>query len=248
MSAYVDVPDDPWPEAAEVARRHAVTEYPRESCGVVLSDGTYLPCRNAARDPEQEFAVDDPEVDRMWRAGLVAAVVHSHPDGPPHPTARDIEQQYLVGTTYGVIPVRDGAAQRIVWWGDSLPVAPLLRRRFVWGVYWCYSLYRDWWRMRGWTPPNFGYDPDFVDRGQSPFMESCERCGLENLGRLSRGDLLPGDMLVARLLGTSVPSHCAVFVQGDTMLHHMPRGLSREDSVAHHWHRVEAVFRRRESA
>lgn len=60
--------------------RHAVELLPAEACGLVVS-GCYLPCRNIAENPEQDFVLDPRDYARAALTGTIEAVVHSHPMG-----------------------------------------------------------------------------------------------------------------------------------------------------------------------
>ncbi|KYP85543.1 hypothetical protein WB91_23335 [bacteria symbiont BFo1 of Frankliniella occidentalis] len=41
-------------------RKHVASEYPKEACGLIIQSGrtqTYMPCRNIADDPMQDFTL-----------------------------------------------------------------------------------------------------------------------------------------------------------------------------------------------
>ena len=62
------------------AEAHARQELPRESCGVVVA-GRYIPCRNIADRPEQDFILNPVDYARAALTGRIEAIVHSHPMG-----------------------------------------------------------------------------------------------------------------------------------------------------------------------
>lgn len=64
------------------AASHAEREYPKESAGLVV-DGCYLPCRNIADEPKDNFVIDPVDYARAMIKGNIDAVVHSHPQGTP---------------------------------------------------------------------------------------------------------------------------------------------------------------------
>jgi proteasome lid subunit RPN8/RPN11 len=90
--------------------RHARVEQPRECCGLLLGDGPRIlyavPTPNVATRPTR-FRVDDRthiELRRVLR-GLVpplsvTGVYHSHPEGPPVPSDRDVAEAMYPGWTY----------------------------------------------------------------------------------------------------------------------------------------------------
>ena len=115
----------------EAITRHAMTEYPRECCGILLgkhSEGVWraervLPARNLASAGIQDRYHMDP-MDRLRaeaeakREGLsVVGFYHSHPDHDVYFSKTDLEnsEEYLMGEpwleptyAYFVLSVRDG--------------------------------------------------------------------------------------------------------------------------------------------
>lgn len=80
---------------------HAQAEYPREACGIVTTDFTYIPCKNLSPSPKDSFILDPVAIleyeDVLW------GIVHSHPDSNPLPSEEDIkhtvfdEYKFFVG-------------------------------------------------------------------------------------------------------------------------------------------------------
>jgi proteasome lid subunit RPN8/RPN11 len=239
---------DPWePEVIAAIQQHARAEYPKEACGVIVND-TYVPCENIHAEPTKYFRIDPEFTGPLLVDGKLQAVIHSHPDGPNHPSITDQQAQIDMGITWGVVSVIGDeqaatAVCDVLWWGDDLPEVPLEGRKFIWGIFHCYQLYRDWlYRNRGYRLPNFAYDQDFHRQGHNPFVEFCEFAGMTNLGKIDIEDLQVGDMLLGHVWGP-VPNHCAVFVGNDQMLHHPPGGASRKDDLLRWWPKVDLVFR-----
>lgn len=75
------------------AEAHALAEFPREACGLVV-DGKYWPCRNVAADPCADFVLDPRDYLAAALSGTIEAVIHSHPeDTPPSPADLSACQQ-----------------------------------------------------------------------------------------------------------------------------------------------------------
>lgn len=75
------------------AEAHATRELPREACGVVVA-GRYIPCRNIADHPEQDFVLNPVDYARAALTGKIEAIVHSHPmGGTASPADRSACQQ-----------------------------------------------------------------------------------------------------------------------------------------------------------
>lgn len=237
---------DPFPDEVIAAiKRHAEEAYPHESVGFVYETG-YEPVENVASEPEQFFSVHPDDVlDALQRGAL--AFVHSHPDGPNFPSAEDQKHQINSGMVWGIVPVRQNIdvpiALDITWWGDKLPVAPLERRSFIFGVFDCYRLYRDWfYQETGIWLKNYAAPDNYTELGMEMFLDNCEDAGLRNLGKVDITDLQRGDMLVGHMLG-SVSNHCAVYLGGDDVLHHLPSRPSGKELLVRVWPHVDTVFR-----
>jgi len=242
---------DPFPRAViEAAQAHAVAEYPRESVGFVTADG-YVPLRNIHPEPETAFRVDPKDTAKQLQRGAILALVHSHPNGPNHPSYADQVSQIESGVTFGIVPVIGTnvgddivpVPSEIVWWGDELPTPPLERRAFIWGVFHCYQLYRDWmWLERGVRIPNSACDVLLIADGRNIFVDECERAGLRNLGKVDMGCLQVGDMLVGHVKG-DFPNHCGVYLGGDDFLHHPPGTPSGKANLLRWWPHIDTVLR-----
>ena len=156
------------------AREHALAQYPKESCGIVISCAAsgvggaaasgaqkYVPLENTAEDPESHFRLP---ADWASAHGSVQAIVHSHcfPRHGASPSAADMAAQMSAALPFG-IAWTDGqvagyrgheagpADGAIIWWGDFLLDDPLFDatgnhrpRVFLHGVNDCYSLIRAW--------------------------------------------------------------------------------------------------------
>ena len=81
---------------------HFLSEYPREACGLITKDFTYIPCKNISPAPKDSFIVDPITLlkyeDNTW------GIVHSHPgDENPIPSEKDMastvfdEYKFIVG-------------------------------------------------------------------------------------------------------------------------------------------------------
>ncbi len=210
------------PSALAAIAADARARYPQESCGLLLSDGGYLACPNVASDPRTAFVIP---VD-FWtaHAGQVAAVVHSHPDGPDHPTARDMAGQVATDVPW-VLVATDGetVSAPIVWGGDP---PPLLGRSFVHGVTDCYALIRDWYRLeRGVTLPEFPRDAEWWFSGGDLYRQGFAVAGF---AAVSLDDVRPGDVVLMQVR-SPVPNHGGVLLDDGLLLHHLTGRLSRRE-------------------
>lgn len=262
---------DPFPmEVCEAIRAHAVAEFPKESCGLIVEEAggiRYLECENLAADPTKEFVIDN-SITLYWlQRGALRGCAHSHPMGPAYPSFADEAQQIASGVPWGVVPMLainrhdppptedDHAptgewsdephvsATDILWWGDQLPRVPLKNRKFIWAIFDCWALVRDFYLQEtGIVLHEVPCHVDFIDRGDNMFLNNVENAGLRNLGKISMAELRRGDILLGHLKG-KFPNHAGVYLGGDDFLHHPPNGVSGEANLLRWWPHMDTVLR-----
>jgi proteasome lid subunit RPN8/RPN11 len=211
------------------AKDHAAIEYPKESCGIVIDD-EYIPCENTADDPKHHFRIDPKVIlGHQIRHRTIQAVIHSHPNGPAHPTEDDMRQQIATRFTWGIIEVIKGLPLDPFFWGDDFPVAPLKGREFRHGVHDCFALVRDWFRVeRGIVFPNFARKDEWWNGDDRLFDTHMEEAGFRKLPGMRVEQV--GDCVIGKIRG-AVPNHCGVFIGNDGLLHHLANRLSRVDNI-----------------
>ena len=220
----------------EQIRLHAVAEYPRESCGLILSNGEYLPCENTAADPEHDFRIATKTMTQD-----IAAVVHSHPDGPGEPTASDMQSQIACGVPFGICVSYKDYAEPPFFWGDSLPVPPLLGRQFRHGPSGndgcgdCYALVRDYYRQeRGVTLLDFPRDNDWWRNGEDLYTAHFVEAGFRPLTAAEQPER--GDVAMIVVPRSDVVNHAAIYLGEGLFLHHLYNRLSVREPVGR-WQR-----------
>lgn len=131
--------------------RHALADYPREACGLVVAGGdkpSYVPCRNVAENG-QDFRLPAEDYAAAEDHGQVLAVVHSHIDRDAMPTEADLVSCEATGLPWHIVAVGQDAgedAPKVMGWHSFKPsgyVAPLVGRTFHHGTLDCYGLIRD---------------------------------------------------------------------------------------------------------
>lgn len=217
-----------WREAAE---QHAVTEAPREACGlVVIIKGRerYWPCRNLAVGTDQ-FVLDPVDYAAADKAGDIMTVVHSHPSTPAEPSQADrvsCEASGLPWLVYGV------QAGRWAYLEPSGYQAPLVGRQWSHGVLDCYSLIRDWFRIeRGLKLPDFDRRDEWWLAGGNLYLENFRAAGF---AEIDPADIQPGDGILMRVM-SPVPNHGAVYLGDNRILHHVQGRLSCRDNYTEFW-------------
>jgi len=82
---------------------HAKTEYPKESCGLVIEkDGNqeYYPCNNIEIDGISSFTIDPEDWTKAEDIGTILHICHSHPNGDLRASELDIENCNNIGLSW----------------------------------------------------------------------------------------------------------------------------------------------------
>lgn len=238
------------PRIAAEAKRHALAEYPKQSVGYVTkvqggcSPGyTYLPLENASTTPEQGFRVEGLDTIPMH------AIVHSRThEASTSPGLFDMSLQQEQEIPWAILYCNGHVCSDLQWFGDQLPIPPLVGRKFVSGYTDCWCLVRDVYRAQ------FGILLENVPRdegwclGDEPFdhfsPENIERTGFKII---SRDDARPGDVLLGSIK-SKVNNHCALLLENGYVLQQFAGKAyrSRRESIAQ-WQRLVAHVGRHKS-
>lgn len=205
--------------------KHALSVYPRECCGLLVElSGVlrYVPCNNLAGHTDH-FVLDPRCYADADKRGTIVAVVHSHPDVSPEPSQADRVACEASGLPWYIVSVPQ------MTWHYMKPEgyqAPLKNRMWCHGVLDCYSLIRDWYKQeRHIDLPDFPRCDDWWHKGENLYIENFSAAGFVRVI-----DALPqhGDVLLMQVMAR-VPNHGAIFLDGNTILHHLHGRLSCEE-------------------
>ncbi len=226
----------------QAVRDHAVAEYPREACGLIVMAGkreVYVPCRNLAMGADH-FVMSPEDYAAAEDVGRIAAVVHSHPDVPPVPSEADRVACEATGMPWYIVTVAKGPEGNVVA-GEIrgfTPVgyrAPLLGRQFAHGVLDCYSLVRDWYeRERGIALPDFSRQDGWWEPGRDGdlYMDHYAEAGFRPL---ALGEVMePGDVVIMQVRSDRA-NHAGIYL-GMERIKEAPEVHPVPDAMLHHLH------------
>jgi cell wall-associated NlpC family hydrolase len=236
---------------------HALAEYPRECCGLVVLVGAveiYAPCRNIAATPAEHFVMSPGDYAAAEDRGAVLAVVHSHPGASARPSMTDKAMCEKSGIDKWVIVslgVQDDGSIGVDDWcefGQSGYVPPLIGREFSHGALDCYALVRDWYRLeRGVELPDFDRADGWWDDGKSSlYLDNFGKAGFVDMGQAAEPQA--GDVLLMQIRSKNgVPNHAGIYLGDGVLLHHMHGRLSGRTVWGGMWaHSLRTVLRYRE--
>ena len=210
------------------ALQHAIESKPKESCGLLIikkGKEVYFPCQNLATNPDNQFILSPEDWIEAEDQGEITAVVHSHPLTSARPSEADRVACEKSNLKWWIVQPDSNDWQYCEPCGYK---APLIGRKWVWGVNDCWSLCRDWYaeelgiELKDWVRPN---NPD--DFVKNPMFNDCfEETGFREL--LPTEDLRYGDLLLMSISSSGL-NHIGVYLGQQTVLHHLQNRLSSRD-------------------
>lgn len=223
-------------EIIEQVIAHANETQPNECCGLVIERNgvrEYVRCTNVSGDPLNQFVIAPEEYAAVEDMGEIVMVAHSHCFIPPRPSEADkvgIEESGLpwliVNYPVGNHTITEPSGYR----------APLIGRQFSKGVLDCYALVKDHYsETLGIELPKYERPAVWHEIGNSYLLDNFRACGLFDEVRLD--DLRPNDCILMQI-GSTVPSHVAVYTGDNKILHHVIGRLSGYDVYDGFWRKV----------
>lgn len=207
------------------------TCYPQEGCGFLVGTKEkmiFVPVKNEHHDPQNHTRVTGWDI--AEDLGEVIAFVHSHPDASCEPSEADKVQCEIHGIPWLIVSLPH---EELAWLTPCGYTAPILQRPFVYGVFDCATLMRDWHKQE----MNIEYEVEDSDwewwlTGQNHYVERLPTYGFSKLDDPS--DIQRGDVILMQIK-SKVPNHGAVYLGDGVMLHHPVNHLSRRDLYMGAW-------------
>lgn len=230
---------------------HAVAEFPREACGLVVrakGKEIYVPCRNRAATASEHFIIDPSDAADAEDMGKIIGLVHSHPLASPKPSDADKVSCELA--VFGKVPwyiysvypdlKHEGAPPQVTSeyaFKATGYKAPLVGREFAFGILDCFTLIQDYYSQElGIDLPTPPRKDRFWERGEELYLKNFEKWGFAPI----EGPMLPGDVILMQVR-SDITNHAGIFL-GDVLgvgstlfLHHLYAQLSRRDVYGGYW-------------
>jgi proteasome lid subunit RPN8/RPN11 len=230
------------PELRETVNAYVLAEFPNEACGFVVN-GKFVPAKNIAREPEHDFLIAPAEYLTAKRSGKIEAILHSHPNGPLHPSKADMQSQLDTAVAWIIIET-NGERVHYDWtiWGGDTPVPPILGRTFLHGVRDCYSLIRDTYRLGrdklAFQNIVWPLEPILLPEGPRDdewwnvtdddlYADNFKPAGFFEV---EAKDIQPGDLFLMKIRSEKM-NHAGMLLNNFQILHHLPLRVSRREQA-----------------
>lgn len=203
---------------------HAVNMFPNESCGAII-DNKYISFKNESETPESSFQIKDDLWFTYYINDKIDCIVHSHNDCNRASLVDQQQQQELCIPSL-IINLKDNLLCDCIVFGEN-SIAPLDARPFFYGAFDCFSLVRDFLKLKYSVeipnPPHkwefWAYGDDVVERTLNdtslPFID----VGLPKSYEL-------GDVLLYKHGGTKHINHMGVYCDNGMVFHHVLNNIS----------------------
>lgn len=204
-----------------------------EVCGLLLDSGRIWPARNIAAAPADQFELDPVDYAAAQQLGRVVGIWHSHPVSSAEPSMLDRAMCERTALPWHIVSPYTGDYRYIAPSGWQ---APYEGRPYVYGVFDCWELVRDWYRQElGHELPRLDNAPDGWWRTQDLVPALCQQSGLQPV----TGDWQRGDVLLCRCdMSSAGADHAAIWMGDNQLLHQLREQQSRVDLFSRYWQRA----------
>lgn len=222
-------------------KKHALREFPRESCGFVTEAG-YVEVENISPTPEETFEVSA-ENALLYENAL--CFMHSHPvvgaynhnvykPGfyPFCPSHADMVSQISTGFPWGIVVTDGQEVMPPFFWGDFAYDLPIYDRPFRHGVEDCWTLAQKWfWQEKGVRLANIPRSDHWWTTQEDLYMANYTNGGFYRIS--SDETLQAGDCGLIQIGGKNVKSlnHIFVYLGDGTVAHHLPGRKSCREAM-----------------
>ena len=214
----------------------------KEACGLLsLQRGRikWNPCPNVAENPKNDFIIDPLNYRAVSEKGDVVGVVHSHPGESPQPSVLDRAACDKLGIPWYIF----GENDEWIKLEPSENTYDLLGRPFVYGIYDCFTIIKDYYETHDINIYPYEYEWNFWEKGKNLYLENFEK---EGFVKVTDNSLQNGD-LVLMALNSDITNHAGIYVGRGKMLHHAPNRLSCRDNYNGIWKQITRMIVRHES-
>lgn len=216
---------------------HCKSQYPKEACGLIVkmqNNYEYIPCRNSSplELQEDEGHISAMEWSEIEDKGEVVVIVHSHPKRDASPGQTDKVSQKRHGIDWLIVGLNNNQCVDFYWLTGEKVIQPLYGREYLWQVSDCGTFIRDFYQQEfNIYIPDFYRPPEFWKTRKEIYLDCYEKAGFYDI---EFKDLEYGDVILFAL-GTTITTHGAVYLGGNTIGHHLAGRLSCKDVLGKYY-------------
>lgn len=224
-------------ELYEFVKACGFKRFPHEACGLIYSDRIgrphYVECENVSDEPEHRFLIAPEEMRKVEKMGKIVGCWHTHCNEAPvaspadKEACRNTDVPWLIGAVFKNDEGMKFSGLTVVE-PDERYKTPLLGRSYVFGVFDCVSLMRDFYKQE------FDIDLPEVPRYERMWEKEKDvmrRVAVDDLGFVRLKDDEPpqyGDVFLIQI-GQHGEDHIAIYIGDDKIMHQLRSRLSRVD-------------------
>ena len=212
-------------------KRYVVYCYPQEACGIV-KNGLFIPIHNVSESPTETFSFSPADSFDHLDAD---AIVHSHTankftDDPRTPSFEDMQGAENTGKPWGIVHCDGENVTDILWFNEPTVTVSLIGRDYIAGVYDCFTLMRDYYRINYGTVSSIYPRPPDWQTWNPTFMEASIRAyGFTD--KALNAPRTVGDVVLLAINSDYI-NHIGVVLENDGFLHHMYNRKSTVDTLS----------------
>lgn len=211
---------------------YAEEQMPKECCGFLVSVNNelqFVKAKNISDNPQNTFVISPESYYLAEDIGKIEVIVHSHVYSGANPSAADKVSCEESKVPWLIVSVPE---RNDVLFFPSGIILPYEERPFFHGVIDCYALVRDYYsRELGIELPNYYRKDNWWLKGGNMYLDLADDAGFDII---TSGNPEKHDLLVLQI-GAEVPSHGAVFLGNNIILHHLAGKKSCKNVYGGYW-------------
>lgn len=194
--------------------QHAFADITKESCGLILSKDTYIPCKNISDTPESNFKIDGRIYIKYYNN--IKYIFHSHINHR-HLSKADMELSKRTQTPLCICFLD---TKQIYYTNKTYP---LLKRPFIHGLFDCYSLVRDYYKQKMKIKlSNYSRELGWWETDENLIENSMNKKHWVEIDDMNAGDV------ICFAVRSEFMNHLGLYIGNNKMIHHPYDKLSCE--------------------
>jgi proteasome lid subunit RPN8/RPN11 len=215
--------------------KHANRQQPRECCGLLAvynGKQRYYPCNNLATNTNT-FVMDVLDFAAVEDEASVLAIVHSHTVGDCQPSMADLQSCERSRLPWIIV---NPNTEQFYQFEPSGYVAPIVGRPYIYTVFDCYTLIRDWYKQNFNIELQIEYTaPSLETWSSNPIFDlKLPQLIANHFYEVSLTDVQRGDLLLFCCTSQST-DHLGIYLGEQRFVHHSINRLSSVDLYGGYW-------------